>query len=262
MKLPPVRFSEANQYIGQIVLVGICLGIGGYAMGFWPTLGQSLVQHILISLIVGYSLIWIIFNSRYWFSESISPLRKNGILVGLFVLTGLIGAEADGVIRAFLFQQGPYRFFGTPGASVFNAMLSIVLGYGMDNWTQPKLTTEPEESTPAAPPLTTIPIRQGETTSFHPLQKVLYFEAYDNYSFLFDTEGNRFLCNYSLLFLEKKLAGKFVRVHRKYLINKNHIRSIKPHLKGRFVIEFADEKKSSVTSSNSYSAVVKSLTKL
>lgn len=75
-------------------------------------------------------------------------------------------------------------------------------------------------------------------------------------------DGKKHLCSYSLLHLEKKLAPDFLRVHRKYLINKHQIAQIKPYLKGRFVIEFKDKHKTTITSSASYTHVIKSLMKL
>ena len=110
--------------------------------------------------------------------------------------------------------------------------------------------------------LTTIPIRKGENILLYPTAEILFFEAYDNYAFLFDFEGKKHLCNYSLLHLEKKLAPDFLRVHRKYLVNKHQIAQFKPHLKGRFVIEFKNKHKTTITSSSSYTHVIKSLMKL
>lgn len=54
--------------------------------------------------------------------------------------------------------------------------------------------------------------------------QIVYFEATDNYSFLRMLDGRRILCSQSL----GKLAGRmeyypFVRIHRKSLVNLNHV---------------------------------------
>ncbi|MEM6801010.1 MAG: LytTR family DNA-binding domain-containing protein, partial [Bacteroidota bacterium] len=79
---------------------------------------------------------------------------------------------------------------------------------------------------------------------------------------LYDMEGKKSLGTDPLAFLEKRLPDNFLRAHRKYLINKMLIHQIKPHLKGRYVIEFKDKGNSSITSSQSYTEAIKSLIRL
>jgi DNA-binding LytR/AlgR family response regulator len=95
-----------------------------------------------------------------------------------------------------------------------------------------------------------------------PIRDVLYLEAYDNYSFVYDTAGDRYLCSHALGFMERQLGDGFLRVHRKYLIQKSRVSSITPHLKGRYVIEFDGAKKPTLISSSGYTEAVKSLFRL
>ena len=268
MKLNEISFKKANEYIKWILVVGLAIGVANFALGVWPTLGQSIVQHIITSFIIGYSLLLVVFNLPHFLPDNISDVKKYGIFIILFSLIGFLGSEIEILVRRFLFQQGDYQFLTGGGIYLFNAILSTILGFGIQTWVLGKNTTEIQienQPTPIqdqSPEIsTTIPIKQGENINLHSLENVIYFEAYDNYSFLFDLDGKKHLCNYSLLFLEKKLTQNFLRVHRKYLINKHQISQIKPHLKGRYVIVFKDKKQSSITSSNSHADIIKSLIK-
>ena len=265
-----MHFEEVNKQLPAILLIGIALGIGHYAVGIWPTLGQSILQQVLISLVIGYLLLLVITNASDWLPPNISKIKKHALLVLCFSLIGILGAEVESLVRCFLFQEADYFRFHNEGGYLFNAILSNILGFSFYYYWFPIISNTAneeeekiiEEAPTTEPPLTTIPIKQGESISLHALDNILYFEAYDNYSFLYDLDGKKSLCTYSLLFLEKKLPANFLRVHRKYLINKEQILLIQPHVKGRFVLTFKDKKRSTLTSSSSYTDVIKQLTKL
>lgn len=270
MKFPVLNFEEANKNLIWILAVGVALGIGNYALGIWPTLEQSLFQQIVISLVIGYGLLFIIFNRDAWLASSITEAKRHVIYVFLFALVGVLGTEVEAIIKAYAYQQTSYSILHLNGIHLFNSILSVILGFAILNLAkenkkdnknkvlpkQLELSNKPKEV------ITAIPIRKGENTILYPMAEILFFEAYDNYAFLYDLEGKKHLCNYSLLFLEKRLKPNFLRVHRKYLISKNQIAQIKPHLKGRFVIEFKDKNKTTITSSTSYTEVIKALIKL
>ena len=266
-----IKLTEANKHLPAILLIGMALGIANFSLGFWPTLGQSLLQQVLISLVIGYSLLIVVTNTSQLFSTTTSDSKKYLILFSCFAFVGLLGAEVESLVKCFLFQQADYHFFNNSSSYLFNAILSTILGYSFYNWLSQKEEPVKETVTQEQPiqellhqetPLTTIPIKQGESTLLHALEDILYFEAYDNYSFLFDLNGKKSLCTYSLLFLEKKLPTNFLRIHRKHLINTTHLLQIQPHLKGRYVLTFKDKKRSTLTSSASYTDVIKQLMKL
>ena len=54
MRFSSYSFKIANQNLPWILLIGFALGFANYFLGLWPTLGQSLVQQVTISLVVGY----------------------------------------------------------------------------------------------------------------------------------------------------------------------------------------------------------------
>lgn len=270
MKMDTINFKEANQNLIWIIAVGVALGVANYALGIWPTLGQSLVQQVSISLVIGYALILIASNSIAWLENDTANYKKYAVLILLFVVVGVIGSEVDEIVKAYAFEQQSYTFLHLHGVHLFNCILSVILGFVSLNWVKSRRRNknqlreieQVEVDHKLQEKLTTIPIKKGENILLHPTTGILFFEAYDNYAFLFDLESKKHLCNYSLLYLEKKLAPDFLRIHRKYLINKQQIAQIKPHLKGRFVIEFKGKHKTTITSSTSYTEVIKSLIKL
>lgn len=226
-----------------------------------------MVLQVTISTIVGYSLLVICYNERNWWRHDLPAVYRYGSLTSLFLLIGFVGSEIQLLANYLLFPQVEYAPFQAGGVYLFNGILAAILGFMTLKWVASETKTEPTQPVDALPQtvetaLTNIPLRKGEATTFVPLDDITYFEAYDNYSFLHDKAGNRNLCNYSLAQLEPRLTGRFLRVHRKYLVNVSRVTSITPHLKGRYVIVFADEAGSSVTSSSSYSEVVKELTRI
>jgi len=274
MQISSFSFQLANKYLPKIVLIGLILGCASYALGIWPTIGQSLFQQVAISLVIGYGLVLLADNLPSLVGSNSSNIMKYGLLFLLSGVIGIIGTEVEELVKCYAFNQGEYQFLSLRGHHFFNIILGAILGYSTLTLIGLKKETkeQSEISDETAPSqaidnnisesLHAIPIRQGESTVLYPIDKVIYFESYDNYSFLFDTEGKKFLCNYSLLHLEKRLVDNFLRVHRKYLVHKDLITKITPQIKSRYTLEFNDIAKSTITSSTSYADVVKSLIKL
>ena len=119
-----------------------------------------------------------------------------------------------------------------------------------------------EENLEANQPIAKIPVKKGETILLIAVEEIAYFEAYDNYAFVFDVKGNKMLCDYSLLFLEKRLGHSFIRIHRKFIVNTLHIKQIKPQLNSRYLIEFDKPQLEPISSSKSYAASIRSLIKI
>lgn len=226
-----------------------------------------MVLQVIISLLIGYPLLVLGHNAgRYW-QEGTPVFRQYLVLLPAFFLLGLLATEGQLLADHLLFNNQTYLPFQAGGIYLFNGILTGILGLMSNNWRPvvPKSAVENPAPSPASPQpetLTKIPLRKGETTAFMPLEDIIYFEAYDNYSFLYDTDGQRSLCNYSLAYLSERLDDNFLRIHRKYLINTDRIAGITPHLKGRYVITFTDAQSSSIRSSASYTEKVKALLQL
>lgn len=247
-------------------MVGLALGLGNYSLGVYDSLGRSMVLQIIISLLIGYPLLVLGHNAQKFWPEGTPVFRQYAMVIPVFFFLGVIATEGQLLADYFLFGDEGYRPLQAGGIYLFNGILSTVLGLMPISWrpTPPdsEVSSHQEAETLPSEVLTRIPIRKGETTAFISLQDIIYFEAYDNYSFLYDSDGQRTLCNYSLVQLENKLDDVFLRVHRKYLINTSRINGITPHLKGRYVISFTDTQGSSIRSSASYTDQVKALLKL
>lgn len=269
MKRYTLHMKETREHLLWVFLVGVALGIANYALGIWLNIWASLILQVTISMIIGTGLLLIVYNNSHWLPVNISIARRYAILALLFALIGFIGSEVQRLVQYLIgYGESNFNLFDGGGTYIFNMILTCIIGFTIYNWVRHTSTDQKEEAkeeTNATMPVdipTSIPVRQGQTTTLHQLDNVLYFEAYDNYAFLYDELGQKLLCNYSLLQLEQKLTPKFIRVHRKYLINKSQVHQIQPHLKGRFVIIFKDKKQSSIKSSTSYNEVVKNLLQL
>ncbi len=69
-----------------------------------------------------------------------------------------------------------------------------------------------------------IPGQQGGI-SFIDLNDIIYSEASNNYSKLILTNGNRFIISKTLKDVQEVLEEEhFLRVHRQYIINLNHVK--------------------------------------
>ena len=107
-----------------------------------------------------------------------------------------------------------------------------------------------------------IPVKQGENIQLIHMQDIVYFEAFDNYSYLYHSNGKKMLCDYSLRFLENRLDKDFIRIHRKYIVNTLHIQEIIPHLNGRYLIRFNQANLDTITSSKGYLKAMRKLVKI
>lgn len=254
-------FTVANRYLWLILLIGLALGVANYALGVWDALGRSILLQVIISLAIGYPSIVLTMSGKDFFPSI--PLRWQRLLLigGILFLIGCLATEIQALADFLLFGIEAYRPLSSGGIYLFNGILSLILGLAMSQgFTTKAETAQPEENDDDAS-LNKIPLKQGEGTILFPVRDILYFEAYDNYSFLYDLQGKKHLCNYSLAYLEERLTGKLLRVHRKYLVNPDRISKITPHLKGRFLIEFPGLDQH-INSSASYGGVVKGLLKL
>ncbi|MEL6638115.1 MAG: LytTR family DNA-binding domain-containing protein [Bacteroidota bacterium] len=271
MKTFRLNFRGARENLLWILLVGLGLGLATYGMGGWPTLGQSMVQQVIISLVIGGGAFVIVDSLLPW--GAVWGARLHYLVMALsFVVLGMVGTEVEGLVRRFLFGETDFLWGVWRGGHWFNAILTVILGFSTFRLTQlraaaashsePPASEAPREPAPVTAELQQVPIRQGEAIRLFPIEAILYLEAYDNYAFLHDEAGNKYLCSYSLRKLEEKLGDSFLRVHRKYLINTQQILQVQPHLKGRFVIEFKDRRRTKITSSSSYTEAIKALIRL
>jgi len=280
MNTIPFKFKQANQYLLHIVFVGVGIGTANYIINGTLNWIQWSIQSLAISFIIGYPLI-IIGQNKSWFRNY---FKSKGtlylFLFSVFFLVGVFATEIEHMIRSLVFQNQQFRPLSSGKMYLFNGIISLVLGYSffqnsflnsksvktVKNQDYTKDPAEGEknrtnEFSDSNDPITTIPAKLGENIQLIPIGDIVYFEAFDNYSLVYNTTGEKRLCDYSLRFLEKRLSENFSRVHRKYIVNKNHIKQIKPHLNGRYHIAF-DNGLAPITSSKKYTTIIRKLIKI
>lgn len=72
-------------------------------------------------------------------------------------------------------------------------------------------------------------IKEGNKMIFECLENIIYCQSDGNFTKVFLKEGNSIYSSYSMLEMEEKLKGVFIRIHREYLVNKNHIKELEAH---------------------------------
>ncbi|MEL7249277.1 MAG: LytTR family DNA-binding domain-containing protein [Bacteroidota bacterium] len=270
-----INLQQANRFLPHILLIGVGIGTANYLMNGGLNWIQWVIQSLVTSLLIGYTLVVIAANKVELTSYFKHSWQCYLCLLIAFFLTGVVASEVEYIIRAIVFSQAEYTPFGGGRIYGFNGILATVMGFSFfqyDVLFQLKNRATPIGETaevtiadkPVAQvePITKIPVKQGENIRLIPVDEIVYFEAFDNYAFLYNARGEKKLCDYSLLFLEQRLDNTFARIHRKYIVNTNYIKEIRPHLNGRYLILFTTEALDAITSSKSYAAAIRRLIKI
>lgn len=266
--MPPTHFDikKAAKYLPQIILIGVGIGTANYFINGDLNWIQWAILSTVTSLIIGYLLVSLSAN-RSWLEARITHKALLFLMVGIaFFIIGVIALEVEILIRMLVLQTGEYKPFSAGNMYLFNGIISLVLGLSFFLNRSLFPSTEAEASTEvnaqAESMIRQVPVKRGDNIFLIPVEEIVCFEAYDNYAYVYDLEGGKRLCDYSLLFLEKRLDDQFSRVHRKYIVNTSHIQQIKPHLNGRFLLVLAGKNIPEIISSKGYSPVIRQLIKL
>ena len=276
MTTVPFYFKQANRFFPHIVFVGIGIGTANYIMNGDLNWVQWVLQSVTTSFLIGYTLVIIGLN-KSWFQFYFKTKGKLYIFTFLaFFLVGVLATEIEHIVRSLVFHSQQFQPLCAGKLYLYNGIISLVLGYSFFQNNFPKSkNSKPDENQKNlqsqkdeankfldyADSITNIPVKQGETILLIPIQDIVYFEAFDNYSFVYKKTGEKKLCDYSLIFLEKRLNKNFSRVHRKYIVNESYIKQIKPHLNGRYLIVF-NIGLDPITSSKGYSSIIRKLIKI
>lgn len=100
--------------------------------------------------------------------------------------------------------------------------------------------------------LKTLTVRIGDRILLVKLEDIAFIEAEDKYVFLHLRNGNKHLTDFTLISLEKRLTGNFIRIHRGAIINADHIREIRKGFNGNFIFIMNTPEANRITSSRSY----------
>jgi two-component system, LytTR family, response regulator len=105
--------------------------------------------------------------------------------------------------------------------------------------------------------VTSLPVKTGDRIILVRLSEVTYLEAKDKYVTLHTKDGKEHITDISLKTLEEKLPDYFLRVHRAYIVNKNHVLELQKYFQGKFLVLINDNNRSKVPCSNMYSEQIK-----
>lgn len=105
--------------------------------------------------------------------------------------------------------------------------------------------------------VTAFPVKSGDTIHLIRLGEIVYMEAKDKYVTLHTLNGKEYLTDVSLKTMEAKLPANFIRVHRAFTINKDHLLEISKYFQGCFILKMNDRMNTKITSGSTYTDSIK-----
>jgi two-component system LytT family response regulator len=99
--------------------------------------------------------------------------------------------------------------------------------------------------------LKTLTVKIGDKILLIKLESIVFIEAEEKYVFLHTTDGKKHLTDFTIGTLEAKLPECFLRIHRSYIINTDHIKEMRKGFNGAFVFVMNNPDNSRLTSSRS-----------
>jgi two-component system LytT family response regulator len=103
----------------------------------------------------------------------------------------------------------------------------------------------------------TLTVKKGSKFTLVQLSDIVYFEAYDKYTFVHTLNGDKLFCDHMLALLEEKLSDDFIRVQKSYIINKQKILEIHKYSNNRFVMVMNNMDATRIVTGPSYFTIVK-----
>lgn len=105
--------------------------------------------------------------------------------------------------------------------------------------------------------VTSLPVKVKDRIILVRLTEIAYLEAKDKYVSIWTTECKEHITDVSLKTIEDKLPENFLRVHRAFIVNKNHVLEVQKYFHGKLIIMLNDRNFTKITCSSSYSEQVK-----
>lgn len=126
------------------------------------------------------------------------------------------------------------------------------------------LSSSADEDSPRPPPPRShdapvnerIPVQRGDRTVLVDVGEIIYVTAARGYSFL-KLANERVLVSMTLAELERRLGGRFLRVHRSHVVNLDHVRELVSDFAGGLVLVMDDEQRSRVEVARRQAAAVR-----
>lgn len=98
--------------------------------------------------------------------------------------------------------------------------------------------------------LSRIHIKIGDEVLFVNLKDAFYFKADNKYTSIF-TFNDEYILNDTLASLEERLPDNFIRIHRGYIINMDHLKKLKKWFGGKYIAVLNDKNNTEVPVSRS-----------
>ena len=121
------------------------------------------------------------------------------------------------------------------------------------NWVEETIALRKKET------VTSFPVKVGDRVIFIKTEDIAYFEANEKYVELNNRQGKKHLLDQSLSYLEGKLPGHFLRIHRAIIINTLLIKEIRRYMGSKYSITLNDILQSHIISGRAYVEKVKEL---
>ena len=241
-----VHFGERTQK--RITLAGVCVGFGILAMHY---LGMSGIQDVkpiysVIGVVVAIIASMALCVASFWISYGSRESRN--ILLGTVVfgttvvavhfiaMAGTHFVEIEGAVSTGLWLSNEVLAFGVTFSSfvISGAFLLVGVTFAAGLNVQPKgdvaKVSSGDDTRPEAPTVDNhtvvrLPFEKDGQTHFVPNDEVAAVRAEGRYTLLYHATG-RLFCPWSITVMEERLSNTcFVKCHRSYLINTDHVKS-------------------------------------
>jgi two-component system LytT family response regulator len=103
----------------------------------------------------------------------------------------------------------------------------------------------------------TLSVKKGAKFTLVQLSEIVYFEAYDKYSFVHTANGQKLFCDHMLAVLEEKLSEDFIRVQKSFIVNKEKIVEIHKYSNNRYTIVLNNKDFTRIVTGPSYFNIIK-----
>jgi two-component system LytT family response regulator len=108
-----------------------------------------------------------------------------------------------------------------------------------------------------SPPVTSITHKSGNKIIPVKIEEIIYFMANDKVVNFYTIQNDIFVTDQTLTMLSQRLIPDFLRISKSLVINRNHIREIHKHFKGRYVFIMNDKLRTRLMSGSLYSSIIK-----
>jgi two-component system LytT family response regulator len=103
----------------------------------------------------------------------------------------------------------------------------------------------------------TLSVKKGTKFTLVQLSDIVYFEAYDKYTYVHTQNGQKLFCDHMLAVVEEKLSADFIRVQKSYIVNKQKVVEIHKYSNNRYTLVLNNQDFTCIVTGPSYFGIVK-----